>query len=160
MKTLIVYYSRTGNTKKIAETIARELNFDIAEIKETKKITGIIGWLLAGKNALLKKTTAIGKMHHNIADYDLIILGTPVWANTMASPARTFLYENSTQIKKMICFVTMGGANNDKNTFLQIQDMCKKPMLLTAAFTANDIKKQRYQAFLYSFILQIKDMLA
>jgi flavodoxin len=57
MKILIVYYSRTGRTKKIAEKIQYRLNADIDEISDTKNRAGILGWLSAGRDAGSRRLT-------------------------------------------------------------------------------------------------------
>ena len=59
MKSLVIFYSRTGNTKKVAENIANDLNCDIEEIFDTKNRAGSIGWLSAGKDANTKKLTTL-----------------------------------------------------------------------------------------------------
>ena len=61
MKSLIVYYSRTGNTKNIAETICRKLGADIEEIIDHKTERGF-GFLLSGNEAFLKKTVPIEEL--------------------------------------------------------------------------------------------------
>ena len=58
MKNLVVYYSRTGRTKKIAKEIQERLNADIEEIHDVKNREGILGWLSAGRDAGTKKTTS------------------------------------------------------------------------------------------------------
>jgi hypothetical protein len=49
MKTLVVYYSRTGNAKFVAETAAKELGADVEEIVDRKSRAGPLGWVSAGK---------------------------------------------------------------------------------------------------------------
>jgi flavodoxin len=51
MKALIVYYSRTGRTKKIAKEIQLGIKAEIEEIKDSKNRKGILGWLSAGRDA-------------------------------------------------------------------------------------------------------------
>jgi len=48
MKTLVAYYSRTGNTKKVAVEIAKNLKADIDEIIDKKDRSGMIGWIIGG----------------------------------------------------------------------------------------------------------------
>lgn len=50
MSRLVVFYSRTGNTKKVAEALARELKCDTDEILETKSRKGILGYIFAGRD--------------------------------------------------------------------------------------------------------------
>ena len=59
MKTLIVYYSRTGLTKKIATHISETLKADIDEIIDTKKRSGAIGYMSGGRDAMKGSLTNI-----------------------------------------------------------------------------------------------------
>ena len=61
MKTLVIYYTRTGNAKFLAETIAAELGADIEEVIDLKKRQGKLGWLSAGRDAMGEKETEIPK---------------------------------------------------------------------------------------------------
>ena len=51
MKSLVVYYTRTGNTKFVAETIAAELGSDIEEVVDIKKREGTLGYMSASRDA-------------------------------------------------------------------------------------------------------------
>ena len=61
MKPLVVFYSRTGTTKKVAETISSILKCDVEEVFDTKNRAGVLGWLRSGRDAGSKKLTAIDK---------------------------------------------------------------------------------------------------
>ena len=101
MKTLVVYYSRSNITKEIAKEIQNELNCDIEEIKPLKDYDGKTGYAKAGYESMTKKTPKIEDAQHNPADYDLVIVGTPVWSSNMATPifhqAQHNLSEKKTQ---------------------------------------------------------------
>jgi flavodoxin len=59
MKILVIYYSRSGKTKKVAETISDILKCDKEEIFDTKNRKGTPGFLSAGTDANLRRLTAI-----------------------------------------------------------------------------------------------------
>ncbi|KKQ30010.1 MAG: Flavodoxin, FldA [Candidatus Shapirobacteria bacterium GW2011_GWF2_37_20] len=84
MKTLVVFYSRTGNTRRMGELIAQKLHADIDEIIDQKSRSGIIGWILSGRDAMKEYLTKI-TFTKNPADYDLVIVGTPIWAGSCFS---------------------------------------------------------------------------
>ena len=77
MKALVVFYSRTGATKQVAEALAESLNCDSEELIDTKKRGGPLGFLSAGKDAKAKKLTKLKDIKRDPALYDLVILGTP-----------------------------------------------------------------------------------
>jgi flavodoxin len=79
MKILVVYYSKTGTTRKLAERIAAQLNADVESIVDTKKRSGLIGWLVGGRDGMRKISTTIDPVSKNAADYDLVLIGGPLW---------------------------------------------------------------------------------
>ena len=110
MKTLVVYYSRTGTTKKVGEKLAKHLKCHFEEIIDLKRRSGAIGWMGAGKDAMKKKLTYIKDIKKDPKNYDLIIIGSPVWAGNVAPAIRTYILTNKPNIKKVAFFCTMGGS--------------------------------------------------
>jgi flavodoxin len=108
MKSLVVYYSRTGKTKFVAETIATELGSDIEEIVDLKSREGKIGWMSATRDASSEKETPIAPTKQAPKDYDLIIIGTPVWAFNLTPAIRTYIKNNDLSAKKVALFFTFG----------------------------------------------------
>lgn len=106
MKTLVVYYSRTGNAKFVAETIAATIGADIEEIADLKKRSGPVGFLSGGKDATQGKETEIAPTKRSPTDYDLIILGTPVWSSSPTPAIRTYISHNNLSDKKVAVFFT------------------------------------------------------
>ncbi len=109
---LVVYYSQAfGNTKKIAETLARRTGSDIERIvpvvpyPDTEEETSAQGQKEVEKG-YKPQIYPIGK---NIKNYDVIAVGTPTWWYTMASPVLTFLSENDFTGKTFIPFMTNAG---------------------------------------------------
>lgn len=105
MKALVVYFTRTGNTKVVAEFLAGKLDCDIEEIVDDKKRTGFIGSAGAYISPINKKTT-IKKIKADLKKYDTIILGTPIWWYTIAPAAREFITKNKSRINDIALFYT------------------------------------------------------
>ena len=101
MKTLIVYFTRTGNTKFAAESIAAEIGADVEEIIDLKNRQGKLGWLSAGKDAMQGKETKIAPTKRTPTDYDLIVIAQPVWAWSPTPAIRTYLNKNDLSWKKV-----------------------------------------------------------
>jgi flavodoxin len=113
MKTLVVYYSRTGNTKYVAEKIAENLASEICEVIDKKSRKGRLGFVRGGYESMRKKLTEI-EVSKTVDDYDLLILGSPVWADGITPAIRTFIHQNNLSNKKIACFVTLKGNNPKK----------------------------------------------
>ncbi len=104
MKTLIVYYTRTGNSKFAAETIAAELGADIEEVIDLKKHQGKLAYMSCGRDAMSGKETEIAPTKRNPADYDLIVIAQPVWAWSPTPAIRTYLNRNNLSDKRVALF--------------------------------------------------------
>ena len=104
MKTLVIYYTRTGNAKFMAETIAAELGADIEEVIDLRNRQGKLAFLPAGRDAMRGKETAIAQTKRTPTDYDLIIIGQPVWAGSPTPAIRTYIEKNDLSRKKVALF--------------------------------------------------------
>lgn len=109
MKCLVVYYTRTGKTRFVAETIAAELGADVEEIVDLKNRQGKLGWLSGGRDASRKSLTEIAPIKMAPADYDLIVIGTPIWAWSPTPAVRTYIKQNNLSGKKVALFYTSDG---------------------------------------------------
>lgn len=82
MKSLIVFYSLTGNCRKIAKELNEKYPSDIIELKLKKGFKkpkmNFINMLIGGFQAVTKKTPEINHLDINLNEYNQIILGTPV----------------------------------------------------------------------------------
>jgi len=104
MRTLVVYLTRTGNTRFAAESIAAELGADLEEIIDLKSRQGKLGWLSAGKDAMQGNETQIAPTKTTPNGFDLIIIAQPVWAWSPTPAIRTYLNRNDLSGKKVALF--------------------------------------------------------
>jgi flavodoxin len=137
MKTLVVYYSRTGITRKVGEEICRLIKCDSEEILDQKNRNSIFGYLGGGGDAAKQRLTKIGKLSRKIDDYDLLVIGTPVWAWNMTPAIRTFITENQDKLKKIAFFCTMGGSGG-KNAFAEMEKLCGRKPLADLELTSRE----------------------
>ena len=145
MRVLVVYYSRTGNTKRVAEALVetlrqRKCNPTLEEIVESKNRNGLLGWLRAGTDATLSKETEIEEMKSDVSEFDVVVVGTPVWAFTATPAALTFLRRYGRKIKKAAFFCTLN-AKGAKRALARMRKVSGKEPLAEAAFYAKSIKK-------------------
>lgn len=144
MKTcLLVFYSRTGMTRGVANAIARACDCDVEAIRESRSRAGPIGYLRSGYEAMNRKLPAIDPPSRNPADYDITILGTPVWAQNISSPMRSYLMQNRNRFNRVAAFCTLGGAGGDK-VLNEIETLCGKPLAAKLALTDAQINNNSY----------------
>lgn len=107
-KTLIVYYSYTNNVERIVTELRSQIEADVVEIEPAEK-----GLDYAANNYAIGSTlisairnnpgdassySAIDPVNVNLADYDCIIIGAPLWWSNMAAPLQTYLFHNGSQM--------------------------------------------------------------
>ena len=154
MKTLLVYYSRTGNTRKIANTISESIECDIEEIVEKDKRKGIIGYLKSGYQASRGKAEHIEDSKYKISNYDLLIIGTPVWAGKMSVPVRTYLKKNMNKIPLLACFCTTNRSGLE-NTIEDMGNYVNTTPLASFGVKSSDIKNGTYKNIIEKFALEV-----
>ena len=113
MKNLVVYYSRTNNTKIVAQTIKNEIGADLLEIKDKTNRSGPLGYIKGAIDALREKNTGIEYEKVNLKDYDIVYIGTPVWASKPAPAILEFIRENDFRGVKVVTFATMGSSGDE-----------------------------------------------
>jgi len=102
MKTALIYYSLSGNCAYVAAHLQERLKTDCFEIKlaNDKKRKGFFAILWGVAMVLSKKLPALKPVNFDPSSYDLIILGAPVWASSLAPPMNSFLSKNKISGKK------------------------------------------------------------
>lgn len=144
MKIGIVYYSRTGNTRKAAEILKEKIEkndkkVDLIEIQHAKKP----GFFKAGRAAMKQKELPIKNTDFNLGKYDTILVGSPTWAGKPSPHVRTFFNKaENLKGKKAGVFIT-GSAPGEKN---------KK----TSNFLKDYLKKIGFEPIEETLNLQIK----
>ena len=115
-KTLIVYFSATGNTKAAAQKLAKEFNADLYEITPEVPYTAAdLDWRDKTSRSTIEmqdKTSrpAIKGRCENIADYDTVWIGFPVWWYTAPTIVNTFIEAHDLSGKTLNVFATSGGS--------------------------------------------------
>ena len=125
MKTLVLYYSFSGNTKRIAKFIQNKLNCDILEIETVVPYTGSYNSIVEQGQREVNSgyMPEIKTMDIDLNSYDKIILGSPVWWYTFAPAIKTFLNQNNLSSKDIYPFATNGGWIG--HTFKDFEKECK-----------------------------------
>lgn len=116
-KTLVVTYSRTGNTAGAAKSIARYFNADLLEIKSPQYSRDLKGLKLASEHASEEVTTApIEHKPVELSDYDFIFLCTPTWWFRPAVPMFSFAENHDFGGKPVMLVMTGNSRKTDEKT--------------------------------------------
>lgn len=155
MKTLVIYYSRTGTTQRLAQQIAERLHADLEKIVDTTDRSGAMGYLSGGHDAMQRKMTKIAEITHRPENYDLIILATPVWAWTVTPAMRTFVVKNREKFKKIGLVLTRGNSDVMK-IFKEFEEMCGKKAVSKLTLLTKEVIQNTSQQTIGEFISDLK----
>lgn len=156
MKALLIFYSRTGTTRKVAQAIHSIIKCEVEEVKDLKNREGMMGYLKGGRDAMQRKPTKISTATKDPAKYDITIIGTPVWANNMAPAIRTYLFKNSEEFNKVAFFSTMGGSGS-KKTFKEMAKLCEKRPIAMLELKTKEVISTDITPKIKEFLQKIKN---
>jgi flavodoxin len=151
MKILVVYYSRSGRSRAVAEAIARRLNADLQEVMPLKGYRGLFGFFRGGYQAARRKLPAIQPPDREAAAYDLVLFGTPIWAGRMSSPMRSCITGQKAAIKRYAFFCTAGSAEQQA-ALDDLRELIGFDPAGTLVLTSPEVSRGRFQQKLDGFL--------
>ena len=119
-KSLVTYFSASGGTKKVAEKLAEAAGADLFEIKpEVAYTKADLNWMDKKSRSSIEMNDksfrpAIAEKCNNIADYDVVYVGFPIWWYVAPTIINTFLESYDFSGKTIVLFATSGGSGFGK----------------------------------------------
>ncbi len=153
-KVLVVFHSRSGYTRRIAHALARRLDADLEDVQIVQPMGGFLGYALCAIEALAGLAPALKPATKDAADYDLVLIGTPVWVWSLSSPVRSWIESNRLRRARVAFFCTMGGAGA-KHVFATMESLAGKKPVGTLALTDAQVE-QDVQGVLDRFVDSLK----
>jgi flavodoxin len=141
MRTLVVYFSLTGNTEFVAKIISEQLDADLCQVVDKKHKKGKLIYLKGGAASIREKLTKI-EVQKSVDKYDLIVVGSPIWAGKIAPAIRTFLSLNDLSDKKSAFFITLGG-NKPEKSFVNMRKTTSFNSIVEELAVSNTIKDKK-----------------
>jgi flavodoxin len=154
MNVLVVFYSRTGNTRIVAEELGKVLECDVEEIIDTKNRSGSLGYMKSGRDAMARKLTILQDVVNDPSGYDLVVIGTPLWAGHVSTPVRTYLQQQE-NFNQVAFFCTAGGVGFE-GTFKDMEELSGKTPLATIGVREKEIKDGSYKSKVAEFVKKIQ----
>jgi menaquinone-dependent protoporphyrinogen IX oxidase len=148
MKTLIVYFTRTGNTKKIVDTLQTELTADVEKIIEKGNRNGPLGWLKSGRQGASKADVEISPLEADPSSYELVVMAGPVWAGNASAPMRAFMKKYRDSLPETAVFLTHDSPDVAQ-AFADIDELLNKEPL-----ARGDVNRQAIQADVHHEAIQ------
>lgn len=151
-KILVVYYSRTGHTRRVAEETAATLRAEIEEIVDPENRLGLLGYLRSGRQAFFGQEAGIREPLKDPAGYDLVIIGTPVWNWSLSAPVRAYLTRCQRRLARpAVAFFLTEGGSGEQRVLGQMEELLGKAPLEVMAVREADLESGRYHEKIRSF---------
>jgi flavodoxin len=125
---LVVYFSRSGHTRQVAVQIAASVGADLEEIVDPTPRSGLFGYLRCGREAYFKRLPPIADAVRNPADYDLVIVGSPIWNASLSAPVRSYLRRYRAAMHDVAFFLTCGGFGIERALQQMVDESGRLPL--------------------------------
>ncbi|HDR9511522.1 flavodoxin [Burkholderia cepacia] len=152
-KVLVVFYSRTGTTRRAASALAEMLNADVEEIVVTRSRAGPFGYLRSLVEAINRKPAEIVAPKRDPSAYDLVVIGSPVWAGCVSSPMRAYLDANQRRLPRVAFFCNFAQRGAD-SALTQMRMLTRKSPLAECHVTPREALRGEASPILVAFAEQ------
>jgi flavodoxin len=130
---LVVYYTRTGTTQQLARWIAAAVDADLERIVDRRKRSGALGFLRSSWEAAMHKNVPIEPSVRDPTQYDLVVIGSPIWAESLASPVRSYLEANRNELRTVAFYCACTHSHASRRVFAQMAELCGVEPVATMA---------------------------
>lgn len=130
-KSVVVYYSLSGNTKLVAETLGEMIGAEILEIQTVRPYPSDFHAVVeqAREERRTDFLPPIQALEADLSNYDTVFLGFPIWGNTIPQPMATFLSQNKLAGKTVVPFCTHDGYGVGRS-YRVVADYCPEATVL------------------------------
>lgn len=156
MRTLIVYYSRTGTTATVARALANRLDADIREIGCDRYSGGMFRYLLAGYDSVRGNLPEIEMAEFAAEQYDVILVGTPIWTSHPALPVRSFLTRRPDLPARVAVFLTHGGHSPPQTCIDELAELLPVPVEAKLTFNSAQVAAGEFSDDVSDFAAQLE----
>jgi flavodoxin len=148
---LVVYFSRSGYTRRVAEQVAKRAGADCEAIREHRSRHGLLGYWRSAHQALRAAAIDIEPGSLEPRKYALVVLGTPVWAGNVSAPMRAYIAKHRDDFTRVALFCTQGGSGAPK-VLQKMTALCDQVPAATAFFNDAQIDAGSHLGKLDAFV--------
>lgn len=154
MKTLIVYYSLTGNNQALAEKLYEPLQYDILRLEEETK-RNVFTTLL---DLVFKRLPRLKKYNVDISSYENVVLIAPVWAGKVAAPMESFIRRERKNLKTYSFITLCGGVAGQKEKLTaSLSAIIGKQPVAVEELWVSDLLSDQEKALKHVGVYKIKE---
>ena len=139
-KTIILFYSFEGNTRKVGEFLSKELNIPYEEIKPIKDLSskGFSKYFWGGQQIIMKKKPDLMPLNIKLEEYDTVLVGSPIWAGTFTPAIKTLLEDGILNYKNVAFFYCHDGGPG--NPEVKIKEAINKNNKILSIYGLSRVK--------------------
>ena len=149
-KVLVVVYSYTGTSRRVAKLLCSQHDWYLGEVAETRPRKGVLGMLRCLLDSKFRLKPPIRYDGPSPADFDAVVLVSPIWALQLASPMRSFVAMERQHLPDLAVVSVMGG-EGAPNAVAEITSLCGHVPILSTALTAREVDDGSHAARLHAF---------
>lgn len=121
----VLFYTAYGNTRYIANGLARRLNAKVIELQEEKPMKGLLGFIRGGFRAAANRpSSVVGEPWEEARAYSTLYLLTPIWAGQVAPAMNAFLRQMDFAGKRVFIATLQADPNGQGSA--KVQDMMSR----------------------------------
>ena len=156
---LCIYYSRTGHTKKAMEEIAEALDAELVELNDGVDRGGLRGALRSGRDAKRKECAPLQAFQTDkpLGEYQLVIVGTPVWAGRCSSVIRSFLKQHGKKLRRAAYIITRYSEDKSEQVFDQMDQYVPSGHQAAVSLRSGSVGYAFWQE---EFLRQVRELLS
>lgn len=151
---LVVVYSYTGTSRRVADLLSSQHGWPVAEIRETQPRRGALGSLRCVLDSLLRRHPAIRYDGPSPGNFDAVVLVSPIWMLQLAGPMRSFLALQGSRLPSVAVISVMGG-QGASNAAAEVGALLGREPMLSAAVTMREVDDGSCAARLQAFGIAI-----
>jgi hypothetical protein len=147
---LVVFYSYTGTSRRVAELLCSQQNWPMAEIAEIRPRSGVFGTLQCLLDSALRREPKIRYDGPVPKDFDAVVLVSPIWAQHLAGPMRSFLARRRDRLPDVAVISVMGGKGAPA-AVTEITHLIGRAPILSTSLSMHEVDDGSYADRLQAF---------
>lgn len=158
-KYLVVFYSYTGTSRRVAQTLCQQQSWERVEIRDRDVRAGWSGTLRCVLDSVFSREPAINMPSKDMRSYDAVVLVSPIWAYRLAGPMRTFVAQHR-QALPDVAVISVMGSRGAPNAEAEIGELLGRSPLMSTSFTSDEVADGSFASRLEMFgkaLRQAKD---
>jgi len=149
-KVLVVVYSYTGTSRKVADLLCSQQGWPMAEIVETRPRAGALGSFRCLLDSVFGRHPSIRYEGPHTKKFDAVVLVSPIWGQRLAGPMRSFVGTRRNHLPDVAVISVMGG-RGAPNAVAEISQLIGRAPILDVAFTTHEVDNGSFATRLEAF---------